>query len=369
MIKFLDLKKINERYRKEIQKAIDEVVDSGWYILGEQVESFEREFAEYIGASFCVAVGSGLDALTLILLGYKELGLLSDGDEVIVPANTFIATIFAVIKAGLIPVAVDVDENTFNISPELIEEKISKKTKAVVPVHLYGRIADMKKINEIASKYNLLVIEDAAQAHGAMLNGVKAGNLSDAAAFSFYPGKNLGALGDGGAITTNNHQLAEVIAFLRNYGSSKKYIHDYIGINTRLDELQAAILRVKLKYLDEDNNKRRRIASFYIENIKNELVKLPEMPKNTISHVWHLFVVRVERRDLFIKFMQENGIQTQIHYPVPPFKQNALKKYSAEDCPVAEKLHKQVVSLPISPVLNETEYRRVANVTSLFSLL
>lgn len=368
MIKFLDLKKINERHRKEFQEAINKVLDSGWYILGEQVECFEKEFAEYVGTSYCIGVGSGLDALTLILEGYKELGLLSTGDEVIVPANTFIATILAVIKAGLTPVPVDVNENTFNLNPELIEKKFSSKTKAIIAVHLYGRVADMSRIKEIADKYNLLVIEDAAQAHGAMLDGLKSGNLSDAAAFSFYPGKNLGALGDGGAITTNNQNLAEVIASLRNYGSSKKYIHEYIGTNSRLDELQATILRVKLKYLDQDNDKRRQIASFYIENIKNKFVRLPKIPENTMSHVWHLFVVRVTNRDLFMEFMKNNGIQTQIHYPVPPFKQNALKNYSSDNCPVAEKLHKEVVSLPISPVLTENEYKKIAEITSLFSL-
>jgi len=275
MIRFLNLKRINEQYREEIIEAITKVVDSGWYILGEEVKKFEEEFARFCGVKHCISVGNGLDALRLIIKAYKELGVFKEGDEIIVPANTYIASILAISDNNLKPILVEPEEDTYLINPSEIEKHITDKTKAIMVVHLYGRVCDMDRIWSIAKKYNLKIIEDAAQAHGAIYKGKKTGNLGDAAGFSFFPSKNLGALGDGGAITTNDDSLAEVLRHLRNYGSIKKYIHDYKGVNSRLDEIQAAILRVKLKYLDEENRKRREIAKYYIENITNHVIKLP----------------------------------------------------------------------------------------------
>lgn len=354
MIPFLDLKKLNTQYKDEIIKVVTKVLDKGWYILGEEVEKFEKEFASYCGVKYTIGVGSGLDALTLILLGYKELGLLKDNDEVILPANTFIATAIAVKRAGLKVVLADINPYTFNVDPENILKKITEKTKVIIPVHLYGQVAPMNEISEIAKEYELIIVEDACQAHGAIYNGKKTGNLGDAAAFSFYPAKNLGALGDGGAITTNNEELAEVIKALRNYGSKEKYHHEYLGFNSRLDEIQAAILRVKLRYLDEEIENRRKVAQYYLENIKNERIILPKVERNE-SHVWHLFVIRTKNRDTLQEFLKRKGIQTQIHYPIPIHKQKAFRELYYLKLPITESVCKEILSLPISGYLNFEE--------------
>jgi len=356
MIPFLDLKKLNAQYRNELIEACKRVIDSGWYILGKEVEEFEKEFAEYCGVKYAIGVANGLDALTLILRAYKELGILSDGDEVIAPANTYIATILAISNNNLVPVLVEPDINTYLINPEKIEEKITSKTKAIMPVHLYGQTCEMDKINKIAKKYNLKVIEDSAQSHGAYFGNKKSGNLGDASGFSFYPGKNLGAIGDAGAVTTNDEQLANTIKAIRNYGSHKKYENLYKGTNSRLDEIQAAILRVKLKYLDEEIYKRRKIAKYYLENIKNDKIILPKV-RDENNHVWHLFVIRTKRRDELQKYLFDKDIQTLIHYPIPPHKQMAYKEWNNRSYPITEKIHNEVLSLPISGVqtLDETE--------------
>ncbi len=367
MITFLDLKKINANYSKQISQATARVVDSGWYILGKEVENFETNFANYCGTKYCFGVANGLDALILIFRAYKELGLMCDGDEIIVPANTYIASILAISANNLIPVLVEPDLATYNINPNLIEQKITKKTKAILAVHLYGRVAEMTKINEIAKKYHLKVIEDSAQSHGAFENNHRVGNLSDASGFSFYPGKNLGALGDGGAITTNNSQLADVIKALRNYGSHQKYQNIYKGFNSRLDELQAAILSIKLTYLDSENQERQKIAKFYCENIKNNHIILPTYPQNQQSCVWHLFVIRCKKRDLLQKYLQENGVQTVIHYPIPPHKQQAYQEFNHLHLPITEQIHNEVLSLPIYPGLEHQDMVRIVNLINDFS--
>ena len=316
-IKFLDLKKINSLYRQEFNQQIQSVLDSGHYILGNEGEKFEQEFAKFCATKYALGVANGLDALILIIRAYKELGVFCDGDEIIVPANTYIASILAISANNLVPILVEPNINTYNINPDLIESKITKKTKAILPVHLYGRCAEMQKINKIAYKYNLKVIEDCAQAHGAIEfeSNKKVGNLSDAGAFSFYPGKNLGALGDAGAITTNNDELYQAIKALRNYGSHQKYHNLFKGFNSRLDEIQAGILQVKLKYLDRDNSERQNIAKLFIENIKNPNIICPQNPQNLTSHVWHLFVIRTKNRDELQKFLlDKHQIQTVIHF-------------------------------------------------------
>jgi Predicted pyridoxal phosphate-dependent enzyme apparently involved in regulation of cell wall biogenesis len=361
MIPFLDLKKINLQYKKEIEAAMARVLESGWYILGKEVEKFEEEFAAYCGTKYAIGVANGLDALTLILKAYD----IGEGDEVIVPANTYIATILAISANGATPVLVEPDINSYNLDPSKIEEKITSKTKAIMVVHLYGQVANMDPINEIAKKYNLKVIEDAAQAHGAVYGDKRAGSLGDAAGFSFYPSKNLGALGDGGAITTNDDELAEKLRALRNYGSHEKYKNLFKGVNSRLDEIQAAILRVKLKYLDKDNEKRRQIAEYYLNHIKNEKVILPIIESgNRLSHVWHLFVVRVENRERFQKYLKENGIQTIIHYPIPPHKQKAYQEWNHCSFSISEQIHKTVISLPISPVLALEHVKKIVKVVN-----
>ena len=367
MIPFLDLKKINNQYIEEIQQAISKVINSGRYILGKQVEKFEEEFAQFCGTKHCITVASGLDALILIIRAYKELGIFEEEDEIIVPANTFIATVLAITENNLKPVFVEPDINTYNIDVALIEKKITSKTKAILPVHLYGQCAKMTEINRIAKKYNLVVIEDAAQGHGALCGQKRTGNLSDIAGFSFYPGKNLGALGDGGAITTNNDDLYRIISQIRNYGSSKKYTHDYKGVNSRLDEIQAAILRVKLKHLDRDNEYRQKIADFYIKNIQSKYVILPDVIDKK-SHVWHLFVIRVKQRKVFMEYLMKNDIQSLIHYPIPPHKQKAFSEFSNIDLPVTEKIHEEVVSLPISPVIKKAEYEKIAKIVSAYKV-
>ena len=355
MIKFLDLKKINEPYEIAFQEKLKSVLDNGWYILGNEVKEFETNFANYCCTKHCIGVGNGLDALVLIFKGYIQLGKLQKGDEVIVPANTYIASIIAILQADLVPVLVEPKLETYNINPDLISQKITSKTKAILAVHLYGQLAEMDTINIIASKFNLIVVEDAAQAHGAVKNlKLETDNLQSAIAYSFYPGKNLGALGDAGAVTTNNTKLANVIYSLSNYGSETKYYNDYIGVNSRLDELQAAFLNVKLPYLDAENEKRRIIAKRYLSEIKNDKIILP-FYDNLSNHVFHLFVIRTEKRTELQTFLLDNGIQAMIHYPIPPHKQKALVSFNNLSFPLTEKIHDEVLSLPISPVLTMVE--------------
>ena len=351
MISFLDLKGLNAQYRAELVEACTRVIDSGWYVQGSECKEFEKEFASYCGTKYAIGVANGLDALILILRAYKELGFMKDGDEVIVPSNTYIASILAISQNNLVPVLVEPDINTYLLNPSKIEEKITSKTKAILPVHLYGQTCEMDKINEIAKKYNLKVIEDSAQSHGAYFQDKRSGNLGDASGFSFYPGKNLGALGDGGAVTTNDEELANTIKALGNYGSHKKYENLYKGINSRLDEMQAAMLRVKLRYLDNELEKRRDIANYYLENIKNENIILPVVRAES-NHVWHLFVIRTSKRDELQKYLLDNGVQTLIHYPIPPHNQNAYKEWNNESYPISEQIHTEVLSLPISGVQN-----------------
>lgn len=359
MIKFLDLHKINDRYRTEIDESIKRVLDSGWYILGKEDEAFEKSFAQYCGVKHAIGVANGLDALKLIINAYG----FEQGDEIIVPANTYIASALAINENGCTPVLVEPDEDTYNINLDFVEEKITSKTKAIMVVHLYGQSVDMEKIWSLAKKYNLKVIEDAAQAHGAKYKEKRVGNLADAAAFSFYPGKNLGCLGDGGAVTTNDDELAKKIRALRNYGSIQKYSHMVKGFNSRLDEIQAAVLDVKLKYLDQDNLKRRKIAQYYLENIKNLLVKLPKV-KNDESHVWHIFAIRVENREKFQKYLRGENIETIVHYPQSIHKHQAYCELSHLSLPVSEKIQNEVVSLPISPVMSESEAEYIVKIVN-----
>lgn len=358
MIPFLDLKGINTQYRAELIEACTRVIDSGWYVQGNEHKEFEKEFAQYCGTKHAIGVANGLDALILILRAYKELGIMKDGDEVIVPSNTYIASILAISQNNLIPVLVEPDITTYLLDWTRIEEKITSKTKAIMPVHLYGQACQMDKINEIAKKYTLKVIEDSAQAHGAYFENKRSGNLGDASGFSFYPGKNLGALGDGGAVTTNDDTLAQAIRALGNYGSHKKYENLYKGINSRLDEMQAAMLRVKLRYLDNESAKRREIANYYLENIKNENIILPTIREED-HHVWHLFVIRTKQRDELQKYLLDNGIQTLIHYPIPPHKQKAYAEWSAQNYPISEQIHDEVLSLPISGVQSMESTRMI----------
>ncbi len=360
MIKFLDLKAINEQYRPEIDEAIRRVLDSGWYLLGSECEAFEAEFATYCESPHCLGVANGLDALILILMGYIEMGVMNAGDEVIVPANTYIASILAISRAGLKPVLVEPDAETFNIDPDGIESAITERTSAIMAVHLYGQCADMDPIRAIAKKHGLNVIEDAAQAHGATYQGRKTGSLGDAAGFSFYPGKNLGCLGDGGAVTTKDGELAECIRALRNYGSQVKYHNQYKGMNSRLDELQAAILRVKLKYLDTDTEKRRQVSNYYLKHLPPSVCHLPHVADYG-EHVWHLFVIRHPKRDALARHLAEQGIQTVIHYPIPPHRQQAYPEFQTLSLPFTEAIHREVLSLPISPVIESAATQSVAN--------
>lgn len=363
MIKFLDLHKLNARFENEYTSKLKTFLNSGHYILGNEVKTFETDFSNYCGTQHCIGVANGLDALTLIFKAYIELGKLQPNDEILVPANTYIASILSVINAGLKPVFVEPEEASFNISPSEIEKHINSKVKGILVVHLYGQLANMTAINSIAKSHRLLVVEDAAQAHGAMSSSddKKAGNLSDAAGFSFYPSKNLGALGDAGAVTTNDTALADQIRLLRNYGSSKKYINDTLGVNSRLDELQAAFLNVKLKYLDDDNNRRREIANRYLEHIQNEKIQLPRY-NNSENHVFHVFVVCVKNRLKFTEYLERNSIGYLIHYPIPPHKQNALLSFKTLYLPITESIHNTVVSIPISPVMTNEEVHTVINV-------
>ncbi|MCV3427473.1 DegT/DnrJ/EryC1/StrS family aminotransferase [Campylobacter sp. IFREMER_LSEM_CL1904] len=352
MISFLDLHKINARFEDEIKDKINEVINSGWYILGKQCVNFETNFAKYCGVKHCIGVANGLDALRIIIKAYE----FNKDDEIIVPANTYIASILAITDNLCKPVLIEPDINTYNINAKSIEDKITNKTKAIMVVHLYGQVCDMKPIYTLAKKYNLKIIEDCAQAHGANFKEKKVGSLGDAAGFSFYPGKNLGALGDAGCITTNDDLLASKIRALANYGSHKKYENLYAGLNSRLDELQAGILDIKLKYLDSDNQKRKEIADYYMKNIRNENIVLPKID---IDHVWHLFVIRTNFRDKLQKYLNENNIQTIIHYPIPPHKQECYKDFNNLSLPITEQIHNEVLSLPISPVMTQDEIKQV----------
>jgi len=360
-IPFLDLKLLNVQFFNEYERSFDGVINSGWFIIGNECMEFEKEFAKYCGTRYAVGVANGLDALILILRAYKEMGILDDGDEVIVPANTYIASILSISQNNLVPVLVEPDINTFLIDPSKINENVTSKTKAIMPVHLYGQTCEMDKINEIAKKYNLKVIEDSAQSHGACFNEKKSGNLGDASGFSFYPGKVLGALGDGGIVTTNDEELANVIRALGNYGSHKKYENLYKGVNSRLDEMQAALLRVKLRHLDDEIAKRREIANYYLHNIKNDNIILPTIRAQN-NHVWHLFVIRTKERYRLQKYLHENGIQTLIHYPVPPHKQNAYKEWNNQSYPISERIHNEVLSLPISGVQSIEDTKKIVEV-------
>lgn len=359
MIKFLDLEKINNRYRNEIDTRIKNILDKGWYLQGDENKSFTKNFANFCDTKFALGVANGLDALNLIIKAYG----FCNGDEIVVPANTYIATILAISENGCTPILVEPDIKTYNINPELIEEKITDKTKAIMVVHLYGQAVQMDKILELAKKYNLKIIEDSAQAHGAYYKGKRVGNLGDASGFSFYPGKNLGCMGDGGAVTTNDEELFEKIKALANYGSDRKYHHIYKGINSRLDEIQAAILDVKLKYLESDNARRREISKYYRENIKNQKIILPETYDEK-SHVWHIFAIRTENRDDFQKYLTEKEIQTIIHYPTPPHKQGAYKEWNDLSLPITEEIHRTIISLPISPVMTNDEIEKVVEVVN-----
>ena len=361
MIPFLDLKQINASYRQEFKSSFKELLDKGQYILSEQVETFEDNFANYCGTKYCIGTGNGLDALFLIFKAYLDLGILKKGDEILVPANTFIASFLAIINNGLKPIFVEPDPETFNISFEDLKSKTSLKTKAILVVHLYGQLAEMEKIIDFGKNNNLLIIEDAAQAHGATcqipisnFQNTKAGGIGDAAAFSFYPAKNLGALGDGGAVTTNNADLAHQIKLIRNYGSTKKYHYKTIGYNSRLDEIQACFLNIKLKYLDRDNEIRRQIAKKYLNGIHNDRIKLPYYDGSE-NHVFYTFVIRVENREEFISYLKEQNIGWLIYYPIPAHQQEALTAYKNLKLPVTEALSKSIISIPIHQVLKDND--------------
>ena len=367
MIPFLDLKGINAKYREELINACTNVIDSGWYIQGKECQEFEEEFASYCGAKYCIGVANGLDALTLIFRAYKELGIMNNGDEIIVPSNTYIASILAISENSLTPILVEPDVETYLLNPLEIEKNITSKTKAILPVHLYGQTCEMDSINKIAEKYSLKVIEDSAQSHGAYYKSKRCGNLGDASGFSFYPGKNLGALGDGGAVTTNDEKLANTIRAIANYGSHKKYENVYKGVNSRLDELQASLLKVKLKYLDEDTSHRKKIAMLYLDNIKNKNIILPTVV-NENNHVWHVFVIRTNKRDELQRYLSENGIQTLIHYPIAPNKQEAYKEWSNDIYPVSEKIHNEIISLPISAIQSSEDANYVIEIINKFKI-
>lgn len=365
MIKFLDIQKITERYALGIHEATSRVVDSGWYLLGEETKKFEKAYAGFIGTEYCVGVANGLDALRIILRAYMELGVMKEGDEIIVPANTFIASILAITDNRLVPVLVEPDINTYQIDEQRIEEVITLKTKGIMIVHLYGQCAYTDKIGEICRKYNLKVIEDNAQATGCRFNGKTTGAIGDAAGHSFYPGKNLGALGDGGAVTTNDQSLAGIVRSLANYGSSVKYVFDYRGYNSRLDEMQAAILGVKLVGLNEDNQRRKEVAKYYLDNINNPEVILPKVD-DWDAHVFHLFVIRSSRRDMLLKHLHNKGIQALIHYPLAPHEQKAYNGWNGIHLPITEKIHNEVLSLPVSQVITDEEARIVVEAVNNF---
>ncbi|MGN7865288.1 DegT/DnrJ/EryC1/StrS family aminotransferase [Chryseobacterium sp. 22458] len=368
MIKFLDLQKINLLHQEEIEAKLSQVFRSGWYLMGQELSNFEGNLSGYTGARYALGVANGLDALRLILRAYIELGIMNPGDEIIVPSNTYIASILAISDNGLVPVLVEPDINNYNIDISKIKEKISSKTKGILIVHLYGRIVFSEELQQLAQTHSLKIIEDNAQTIGAEWNGKKSGNLGDAAGFSFYPGKNLGALGDAGAVTTNDEKLAATIKALANYGSNQKYVNIYQGLNSRLDEIQAAVLDIKLKYIDSENDTRRKIAKRYISGIINPAITLPEYPENEKEHVWHVFVIRTAHRDALQKYLAENEIQTLIHYPIPPHRQQAYKEWNDLSFPISEKIHEEILSLPISPVMTEEEVEKVIDTVNRFKI-
>lgn len=365
MISFLDLKNINAVCREELIEACTRVIDSGWYITGNELSRFETEFATYCGSKHCIGVANGLDALTLTLRAWKEMGKLKEGDEVIVPANTYIASILAITENRLTPVLVEPDTATYNLCPKNVEAAITPKTRAILPVHLYGQLADMPALLNIAERHNLLVLEDSAQSHGASIDGRKAGNWGHASGFSFYPGKNLGALGDAGAITTSDDELAQTLRALRNYGSHEKYKNLYQGVNSRLDEIQAAMLSVKLKYLDDQTAHRRQIARMYLDGINNPALYLP-LCKDDNQHAWHLFIIRCEQREELQQHLHASGIQSLIHYPIPPHKQKAYANWNESNYPLTEKIHNQVLSLPMGPTITEVEAKEIIDACNAF---
>jgi dTDP-4-amino-4,6-dideoxygalactose transaminase len=371
MIPFLDLKAINKQHRQALVDAATRVIDSGWYVLGEEVTAFEQEFASYCGSQHCVGLANGLDALVLTLRAWKELGRLKDGDEVIVPANTYIASVLAITENQLRPVLVEPDAHSYNLCPQKVRQSITSKTKGILAVHLYGQLAPMKAIMDLATEHNLLVLEDSAQAHGATVDGRRAGNWGHASGFSFYPGKNLGALGDAGAMTTNDAEVAQTVRALGNYGSHKKYENLYQGLNSRLDEIQAALLRVKLQHLDAETLVRQRIAVAYAQGITNPLVSLPIPSTASVAglqnHVFHLFVVRVKMRTAFQAHLKAAGIDTLIHYPIPPHQQRAYRNYQHLTLPLTETLHQEVVSLPIGPTMDMSQVAQVTAAVNAFA--
>lgn len=366
MINFLDLKKVNLQYQEEIEEALLQTFRSGWYLLGEKTKSFEANLSTYIGAEYALGVANGLDALRLIFRAYIELGVMKPGDEVIVPANTYIASILALSDNGLVPVFVEPEISTYNIDISKIEEKITPRTKAILIVHLQGRIVFSEELRNLAQKHDLKIVEDNAQAIGAEWKGIKSGNLGDASGFSFYPGKNLGALGDAGAVTTNDKELFETIRALGNYGSNQKYVNIYKGLNSRLDELQAAVLDVKLKYIGHENDTRRAVARKFLSEITNPKIVLPENPEDEKEHVWHVFVIRTGNRDALQSYLTEKGIQTIIHYPIPPHQQKAYAEYNHLSFPITEQMHAEVLSLPISSVLENNEIEAIIKAVNEF---
>ena len=360
MVKFLDLQAITAVHGDEIKAAVNRVIDSGWFLQGNENQQFELDYAKYIGTGHCVAVANGLDALKLIMRGYKEMGIIKDGDEIIVPANTYIATILAITDNNLVPILVEPTFDHLEMDIDQVEQHITPRTKGVMTVHLYGRIAYNDKLGEICKKYGLKLMEDCAQSHGCAWKGIKTGALGDAAAHSFYPAKNLGALGDAGAVTTNDQELASVIRALANYGSPQKYIFKYVGMNSRMAETDAAVLDVKLKYLDEDNQARQKLAAYYYENIKNPLITLPKRIADE-NNVYHQFPIFCEKRDELQAFMKENGIQTLIHYPIPPHKQECYKTWNNCSYPITEKIHAQELSIPMNQVLKRLEAKLIVD--------
>jgi len=373
MVKFYDLKKVNDSFEPDLSAAIKRVIESGWYLLGTEVKEFEREYSEFIGTRHCIGVANGLDALRLILRAYIEMGIMKPGDEIIVPANTFIASVLSITENHLVPVFVEPDIATYNIDPFKIEEKINSRTRGIMIVHLYGQNAMNEEIQRLVDKYGLKLIEDNAQAHGCMFHNRRTGTFGHSSGHSFYPGKNLGALGDGGAVTTDDDEFADLVRTIANYGSKTKYHNQYKGLNSRLDEIHAAILRVKLRRLDHDNMRRDEIASFYIKNIKSPDISLPVLTYDNKSvsalksHVWHLFVILHPDRDKLQKYLSDNDIQTLIHYPIPPHKQQAYNELNHLNLPITEKIHKEILSLPISPVMDKNEMNYVVGALNSFN--
>ena len=366
MVKLLDLQAITAQHGEEYKAAVNRVIDSGWFLQGGEIRQFEVDYANYIGTEYCISVANGLDALYLLMRGYKEMGIMQDGDEIIVPANTYIATILSITKNNLVPILVEPTWENLEIDIDKIEEAITPKTKGVMIVHLYGRIAYNDKLGELCRKHGLKLMEDCAQSHGCAWKGVKTGSLGDSAAHSFYPGKNLGAFGDAGAVTTNDPELASVIRALANYGSQRKYVFRYVGINSRMSELDAAVLDVKLKYLDEDNKKRQKLAAYYYEHITNPLITLPARIPDE-NNVYHQFPILCERRDKLQEYLKQNGIQTLIHYPIPPHKQECFSEWNDRTYPITEKIHDQELSIPMNQVVLIEQADEVVRIINQFN--